>query len=342
MAHARGNLDVLITGEVFVDLVFTGVRLPEPGTESFADGFAFVPGGAANRAVTLARLGRSTAMLTDLGDDPLGRAVRAVLAGEPGLDLGWTGERAGWQTPISVAITDAHDRSFITYAQDAPRRVWPDDGPRIGVVHVGIADPIADWVHRLRRQGTLVVAGTGWDDSGTWDRRHLERLADVDVLVPNRTEAEHYTRTEDPAEAARALGRHVPLVVVTGGADGAVAYERESDTLIAVGGLPVAPVDPTGAGDAFVAAFMATYDLGWPLVDRLRLANLVAATTVTGLGGSASVLRPPQLLAALDQLVGAEEDWDLVRSWLTAATPGPQDRQGGSTTQVRIEIEESK
>ena len=62
------KFDVCIAGTVFADLVFTGVSLPKPGTEVFADDFSLSPGGAANRAVAAARLGASTNLITHFGN----------------------------------------------------------------------------------------------------------------------------------------------------------------------------------------------------------------------------------------------------------------------------------
>ncbi len=50
--------------------------------------------------------------------------------------------------------------------------------------------------------------------------------------------------------------------------------------------LPVTPLDPTGAGDVFAAAFVAGTLAGWPLADRLGFANLAAALAVQHFGGS--------------------------------------------------------
>ena len=72
---------------------------------------------------------------------------------------------------------------------------------------------------------------------------------------------------------------------------GSVACERSTGRLT---GCPVnvAAVDPTGAGDVFVASFMATGVLDWPIEQRLRLAGLAASLSVRTLGGAASAPIP--------------------------------------------------
>src|SRR3954466_7448531 len=69
------HLDLLFAGSIYCDLVFAGVPMPEPGAEVYAEAFKLTPGGVANRAVAGSRLGSRTALLSQLGDDPLGRHV---------------------------------------------------------------------------------------------------------------------------------------------------------------------------------------------------------------------------------------------------------------------------
>lgn len=323
-------IDLLVTGEVFCDLVFTGVRIPEPGTETFAQRYAFSAGGAVNRAVAGARLGRHAALLSAIGDDPLGLAVLDLMADEPNLDLSWLAHRPGWQTPVSVAITGAEDRAFITYDEHTGPVPFPSAAPEVGVLDIGVDHPLPDWALALRTAGTQLYAGAGWDDTGQWCTDKLDRLVDVDVFVLNCVEATSFARVGDPITAARALGRYVPLVVVTCGAGGVVAYDRTRDDVVEISGVRVPAVDPTGAGDTFVAALAATYDAGWPLADRLRLANLAAALSVCGLGGAASA----PTLAEIAEFCRTHPDdlpeqrdagWDRIHDWLDSR-PAPEAR----------------
>lgn len=55
--------DVYLTGTVFLDVVFTGLdSAPVRGTESWARGMGSSPGGIANMATALARLGLRTSL----------------------------------------------------------------------------------------------------------------------------------------------------------------------------------------------------------------------------------------------------------------------------------------
>lgn len=97
-----------------------------------------------------------------------------------------------------------------------------------------------------------------------------------------------YTRTDCPRAAAHALAEMVPLAVVTLGSEGAYAVDGGTGESAEVPAIQVEALDPTGAGDVFVAGFLTGTLAGWPLADRLALAGLTAALSVQEFGGSLS------------------------------------------------------
>lgn len=316
-------VDLLFAGDVFCDLIFSNVAMPEPGAEVFADAFTITPGGTANRAVAAARLGARTALLSELGFDPLGSHLASILAAEADLDLRWLRRTAGYQTPVSAALTGEHERSFVTYQEPGLPLVWADDAVRVGATHVNAAAELPSWVPGLRAAGTTVVGGVGWDATGEWSAATLARLDGLDVFIPNDLEAMRYTRTEDAVAAARALGEHVEQVVVTRGRDGAVAFNAGTGELVEVPAVIVAAVDPTGAGDVFTASFMASERFGWDQRTRLQFGCLCASLSVRRLGGAASA---PRAVDVADYLAEHRPagDWAAIAAWAaSAAAPAP-------------------
>ncbi|WP_316783449.1 carbohydrate kinase family protein [Streptomyces sasae] len=283
-------VDVLFAGEVFCDLVFAGIpHLPTPGGEVYADRFAVVPGGTATRSVAAARLGLHTGLFAVIGTDFLGDHLVTELAREQHLDLSWLRRDPTVQTPVTVAATNEHDRTFITYEEEGARRpqVWDGELPDARFVQLTIGRPLPGWVSRLRAEGTRVVGGVGWDPTGRWSPELLTRLAEVDVFICNAVEATSYTRTGTVEEAVKVLDDLVADVVVTDGPRGAVAVDGVTGELVRIPAPSVPAVDPTGAGDVFTAAFIAGLSHGWPLTTRLRFAGLCAALSVRSLGGAA-------------------------------------------------------
>ena len=183
-----------------------------------------------------------TALLSQLGDDALGLHVAALLAAEPDLDLTWLRCTPGFQSPVTVSL-----RPASTSASSSPtrRRRTRSSGrsadPGVGATHVSMHRDLPEWVARLRRQGTVIYGGVGWDSTGLfWSKEVLRRLDQIDVFVPNDLEAMRYTHTDDAYAAARELGRYVELAVVTRGARGAIAYERSTGRLTEVSSVRVA------------------------------------------------------------------------------------------------------
>lgn len=296
----RPHVDVLFTGDVFCDLIFGELPgLPSPGGEVFAKRFAVTPGGTANRCVAAARLGLSTALAATLGTDLFGTHLAERLGEVDNLDLRWLRLDPTARTAVTVSVTDASDRSFITYQEGSPGRpqTLPEPLPRVWAAHLGLAAPLPDWAARLRAEGTRLVGGVGWDATGEWSGTVLDRLAEVDVFCPNAVEAMSYTRTDSPYQAAKVLAERVGEVVVTRGGEGALALDAGTGEYAEVPAVPVEVADPTGAGDVFVAAYMYGMLAGWPLPLRLRFAALAASSSVRTLGGAASA---PDLAALHD------------------------------------------
>lgn len=330
-------IDFLATGTLFFDLVFQDAPLPGPGHETFARAFAVSPGGSANKAVASARLGQRTTLVSELGDDWAGDLLMSTLAAEPTLDLSRVRRRAGGQTAVTAAVTNHHDRSFITYVDPDADTVVPAGLGRVGVADVDASGPLPAWARALRDAGTQLYAGAAWDPTGAWDETLLENLAEVDVFVLNEVEAQNYARQGSVEAAAEHLGRFVDTVVITLGAHGSLAYQRDGQGLVHAPGISVAALDPTGAGDTFTAAFAASYDTDWTLGDRLRLANLAAAFSVQGLGGARSAPRPADLVALLHSAAmqpAERADWGRVSAWLDLRLPLPNESHDTKDNEV--------
>ncbi|KAB2341112.1 carbohydrate kinase family protein [Actinomadura rudentiformis] len=278
------DVDVLLSGLLFHDLVFTGLdQPPKPGTEAWSTGMGAGPGGIANFAVTLARLGLRTALATAFGDDRSGRDCWDTLETE-GVDLSPSRRFGGWTTPVTVSFAYDGDRALVSHGTAPPElRVTPP-GARAAVLH--IAQERVPWLERSDLG--LVFADLGWDPSGEWSPDALGQLAHCHAFMPNAHEAMSYTRTDTPEAAVAKLAELVPLAVVTRGAGGAVAIDGSTGETASADGVPVAAVDPTGAGDVFGASLVAGTLAGWPLAHRLRFANLSAALSVRRPGGSLS------------------------------------------------------
>ncbi|MEU3885959.1 PfkB family carbohydrate kinase [Streptomyces sp. NPDC029041] len=283
--------DVYLTGTVFLDIIFTGLdSAPVRGTESWARGMGSSPGGVANMATALARLGLRTSLAAAFGDDHYGDYCWDALEHGEGIDLSPSRRVPGWHSPVTVSMAYEGERTMVSHGHEPPpEETAPTCPPRARAAVASLAPGVsAPWIAQAASNGTRVFGDVGWDDTGAWDLAGLPDLRHCEAFLPNAEEAMRYTGADCPRDAAHALTEYVPLVVVTLGADGAYAVDRRTGETAEVPAIAVEALDPTGAGDVFVAGFVAGTLADWPLADRLAFAGLTAALSVQEFGGSLS------------------------------------------------------
>ncbi|WP_217549635.1 PfkB family carbohydrate kinase [Streptomyces sp. GbtcB6] len=288
--------DVYLTGTVFLDIVFTGLdSAPVRGTESWARGMGSSPGGIANMATALARLGLKTSLAAAFGDDHYGEYCWDALAQGEGIDLSPSRTVRGWHSPVTVSMAYEGERTMVSHGHEPPadtlfrQQNAPGHPARaraaVASLTPGKRNP---WIAKAAAEGTRIFADVGWDDTGAWDLAGLADLEHCEAFLPNAEEARRYTGEDCPRAAAHALTEYVPLAVVTLGAEGAYAVDGRTGESAEVPAIAVEALDPTGAGDVFVAGFVAGTLADWPLADRLAFAGLTAALSVQEFGGSLS------------------------------------------------------
>ncbi|MFI9583055.1 carbohydrate kinase family protein [Streptomyces sp. NPDC052236] len=302
---ATARTGLLVIGDVVTDVVASHDSPLAPGTDTAAR-IRILPGGAgANAACWAARYGcPDVRLLGRVGEDEARRheqglrdaGVRPFLIADP---------EAPTATVIALVDPTA-ERTFLTDS-GAVRRMCPADwSPSLldGVGHLHLSGYLlfSDTSRRLavlalesaHARGVPVSvdpASAGFIAELGVDRM-LTALEGVDVLIPNADEARLLTGLADPAEAAAALSRRVPLTVVTLGADGALV--AESGTVTArIPPVPADAVDSTGAGDAFTGAFLAARLSGAAAATAAARGCRAGAQAVTVVGG-----RPPHALTA--------------------------------------------
>jgi len=141
----------------------------------------------------------------------------------------------------------------------------------------------------LRRPGRLISL----DPHESWIKGYeavIERmLAQVDFFLPSRLEARQIYGADDPEQAAAALARlGPPVVVIKLGRDGSLVYERASGRLTHVPIYPAAARDPTGAGDAYCGGFLAGFLLTHDAVRAAQHGTISASYVVEAIGALAT------------------------------------------------------
>lgn len=302
---ARKTWDVICVGTAMVDILFVDLpRVPRIGEDlRTARHFIDVGGGGAITAIALARLGRATALATDLGDDLLGNFLRDVLA-EEGIDINCCRIHSDKPTAVSLEMSFPADRATVTS--------WPfERGWDIGdVEHVERRLPSARHLHVFDLNDAVlpllksaVQAHLTTSVDVNLNREHVERVFGlaspyIDFLIPNRKQVSTVGR--DLEATAVALGRAVrKACVIKMGADGAICSDGES--VFRVSTFPVNVADTTGAGDAFDAGFLSAFFRGAGLETCTIVGNATAALSVQALGGTRGLPRLDRLKAFLAQ-----------------------------------------
>jgi sugar/nucleoside kinase (ribokinase family) len=264
------NVDVACVGDPFLDLIFLGLpALPVPGEEQLADRLVVVPGGMANVAYALGRLGLGAVVCAPIGRDPAGRLLGELMADA---GVAWLGRDAD-VTPVSVALPAGGERAFVSVSP--PPRIDLETLAQITTRAIVVDLPSAPLLPPHPR----VYAVVGDPEVGAMAGRLPASFGGLRALILNEREVRGLTGRPDVPEAAGHLAAFGTTVVVTRGPRGVTAIDPDGRAVDVL--APVADVgDTTGAGDLFAAAYVWADLAGHPLEERLRLATGYASLSL--------------------------------------------------------------
>ena len=126
-------------------------------------------------------------------------------------------------------------------------------------------------------------------------------LDNTSVFMPGKSELRLLSGKEDIEEAVQALFDTKPLlelIVLKNGKKGCVIYSR--DERIEFGVYAIEPVDATGAGDSFDAAFLCGILEGKSLLDAAKLATAAASLNTGAFGPMEGNISPETCRALID------------------------------------------
>ncbi|MEW2419350.1 sugar kinase [Streptomyces nigra] len=257
-----------------------------------------VAGAESNVAMYLADHGVPVAWLSALGDDPLGRRVRAAVAA-PGVDVSHV--RTDPARPTGLLVKDpSPDGTRVHYYRrgSAASALGPDlldTAPVRGaaLVHLtGITPALSPSCRSLTEQALAPARPYAvsfdvnhrpalWPDGDA--PAVLRDLADrADVVLVGLDEAQGLWGADLTAQDVRSLLPQPRVLVVKDGPRAATAFTGEGPVTVPT--PPVRVVEAVGAGDAFAAGFLAGLLRGRSVMATLRLGHLTAGSAlgVTG------------------------------------------------------------
>ncbi len=293
----------LCVGEALIDFVAAS----GPGDLADVTIFHRAAGGApANVAVGLARLGIASGFVGRVGDDAFGRHLRDTLA-DAGVDVSAMRATPGLRTGLAFISHDhTGERHFAFHREPgADTRLTPADidaapimGCRalyfssLGLVGEPSRSALRHAIARARAAGALVAFDPNlrqdlWPDTAAATAGLRDGMAAA-TLIKISEEEVRFLVPDGPLEtAARRLWHDgLEAMLVTRGRQGCLGLT--ADRSVAVPGLKVEAVDATGAGDGFMAGFLAERLRAGPaalsadgLAAALRFATATGALTTT-------------------------------------------------------------
>lgn len=248
---------------------------------------SLIGGISLNFAVHARRSGaQQVSLVSCVGDGPWGAWIKETLAREQ-VNSTHVAVKRGRTAEIDIEVYDNADR------------VFPPGGYRKNVLaELQLTDPVIEFV----RQHDLVVTyfdGSGPHalvtqlmgaptaglkkvvDFGDWSNG---RIKPVDPSLLNQLDLAFFSGDEEAIETVKTLTHNRrPLVVVSLGAAGSVVLTPSGQIFQAA--VPVErPVDSTGCGDAFQAAFTVAYFAGGDLSNALQAGAERASGVLQHLG----------------------------------------------------------
>jgi 5-dehydro-2-deoxygluconokinase len=311
------NPEVLTFGRSGVDVYPLQVGVGLEDVETFGK---YLGGSTANVAVAAARLGRSAAIITGVGNDPFGRFVRRELV-RLGVDDAHVVVSADHPTPVTFCEIFPPD-NFPLYFYRRPKapdlQVTAEDLDDAAIREAGVfwvtvtglsEEPSREAHHAalaIRDKRTHTVLDLDyrpmfWETPASATEQVQKVLSQVTVAVGNVEECEVAVGETDPERAADALlDAGVELAIVKQGPRGVLAKTR-SERVVSPP-IPITPLNGLGAGDSFGGSLAHGLLAGRSLEDLVLNANAAGAIVASRLECSTAMPTQTEIDALVEEV----------------------------------------
>lgn len=267
-------------------------------------------GNAANAAVAFARLGLNTSFATNVGGDQEGRDMIHALE-KNGVDHRLVHVNPGKKSNYHYVLWYKEERTILIKHEEYDYH-WPhlrpNEVPRwvyfssISQHAIPYHDQVSDWLDEHKDVKLAFQPGTFQMDAGTERLQRIYRRSEV--LILNREEAVrvgggNYDDLHDLINKLHELGARI--VVITDGPNGAYASDGDNRFKMPIYPDPAAPVDRTGAGDAFASTFVAALAKGNTIEGALQWAPINSMSVVQKVGAQAGLLQEDDISEHLER-----------------------------------------
>ena len=259
-------------------------------------------GNSPNAAVSASRLGLSSALLSDIGDDGYSRDCLTSLKNN-GVSTKYMTTHGHMKTNYHYVLWYGDERTILVNHEEYPRKFPALSTPRyiylssLGSNSESYHNELADYLAKNSEVKLAFQPGTFQIKLGY---EKLKRIYErTFVFFCNKEEAQRIlgSKEEDSKKLMDMLRTRGPKVIVmTDGPKGAYAYDGTNTYFMPPYPDPKSPYERTGAGDAFSSTLTVALALGKSLEEALMWAPINSASVVQHIGAQEGLLTQKELL----------------------------------------------
>ncbi|MFX1266105.1 MAG: carbohydrate kinase family protein [Promethearchaeota archaeon] len=299
----KKSIDLTVIGDAMVDVVLPLSDIEDIGSLSRGGvtntKMIISPGGAANVAYYVSRLGGHAAFTGRIGDDYYGRLFANDLE-KHGITANITVD-ADESTGVVHVLVFANGERFFIDDRGANANLTYDDidlelveSSRF-LYFLGYSSQDDKTIRNIIRvldgisEDTRVVFNPGAPNLATRFRQEFTDVIQkhVDILILNEAEARCLTQLDSDEEILASLLAMTDIIALTRGEPGSIVANKDETHIIEA--VPAEPVDTTGAGDAYSAGLIYGLCQGWDLRAAGEAASKIAGKVVTRLGARVDI-----------------------------------------------------
>ena len=273
-------------------------------------------GPSPNAAVSISRLGLNAGLMAYLGDDEVGAHSLEYLQGQR-VDTSTTVPEVGAKSSYWYVLRYGADRTMLVKNEDYAYE-WHEPKQVPAWIYLSQISPKSWELHErlLEYLGAHPEVKLAFQPGTSHFRFGVEKLRRIyersHIVIMNREEAvdvtgKSYDSLKDLTIALHELGPHI--VVITDGPNG--SYASYDFKLVTIPNYPdpAAPLDRTGAGDAFASTIVAALARGETMDTALTWAPINSAYVVQEMGAQKGL----QTYAEIQEHLKGAPEWYKVK-----------------------------
>lgn len=325
--------DIVVMGDINVDVIFSIPAYPLPGNEAIATSVRMYTGGSAvNTAIALARMDMSVGFIGRVGVDPLAHQVLQDMQ-QSGVDCSQVQTDPRVSTGlIFIVVTEDGERTMFgsrgansfTQAKTIDARYFSD----CRWIHLSSYSFLAHHQYETvltaldiaeNSPYTRVSLDIGTEPAMRARNQIMELLPRIDVILPNETEVMLMGAGRSLEDSLDDLINHKGANAIITKMGGQGCHLAVADKRVSFPSFPVNLKDTTGAGDSFNAGVVLARLVGLSWEASAALGNALGGMA-TAYEGAGAVSHSRSAVAKLIEKHLFNDEWSRVRLALEELT----------------------